>query len=56
MKEKMERAKVLLSSTTMSILEISLELSFSSRSYFSDTFQKICGISPTDYRSQTLKI
>lgn len=56
MKEKMERAKVLLSSTNMSILEISLELSFSSRSYFSDTFQKICGISPTDYRSQTLKI
>ena len=56
MKEKMERAKVLLSSTTMSILEISLELSFSSRSYFSDTFQKICGISPTDYRNQTLKI
>lgn len=56
MKEKMERAKVLLSSTTMSILEISLELSFSSRSYFSDTFQKICGVSPTDYRNQTLKI
>ena len=56
MREKMERAKVLLSSTTMSILEISLELSFSSRSYFSDTFQKICGISPTDYRNQTLKI
>ena len=23
---------------------------------FSDTFQKICGISPTDYRNQTLKI
>ncbi len=55
-KEKIERAKMLLSSTNMSILDISLELSFSSRSYFSDTFQRICGISPAEYRKQTLKI
>lgn len=55
-KEKIERAKVLLSSTNMSILEISIELSFSSRSYFSDTFQKMCGISPAEYRKQTLKV
>ena len=55
-KEKMERAKILLSSTNMSILEISLELSFSSRSYFSDTFQKFCGVSPKEYRNQSRKI
>lgn len=55
-KEKIERAKILLSSTNMSILEISIELSFSSRSYFSDTFQKICGMSPAEYRRQTLKV
>lgn len=55
-KEKIERAKILLSSTNMSILEISVELSFSSRSYFSDTFQKICGLSPGEYRKQMLKV
>ncbi len=40
-REKIRKAQTLLSSTNMSILEISNELSFSSRSYFSDTFQKI---------------
>lgn len=48
--EKMHRAQVLLSSTKMSILEIATELGFSSRSYFSDIFQKITGTSPGEYR------
>ena len=54
--EKIKYAKLLLSSTTKSIQEISDDLSFSSRSYFSDSFQKIAGISPSDYRKQHLKI
>lgn len=56
MREKIERAKVLLSTTNMSILDISLELSFNSRSYFSDSFQKIAGISPGEYRKQNVRL
>lgn len=55
-KEKMERAKLLLSTTNMSILDISMDLSFNSRSYFSDTFQRYTGISPGEYRKQNIKI
>lgn len=54
MREKIDSAKVLLSSTSMSIMEISIELSFNSRSYFSDTFQKNTGISPGEYRKQNV--
>ena len=56
MREKIERAKVLLSTTRMSIMEISIELSFNSRSYFSDTFQKNTGISPGEYRKQNVRL
>ena len=54
--EKIRRAKLLLSSTNMSIIDISNELGFNSRSYFSDTFQKITGESPGEYRGKNLKI
>lgn len=54
--EKIRHAKLLLSSTIKSIQDISDDLAFSSRSYFSDSFQKIVGISPSDYRKQHLKI
>ena len=56
MREKIERAKVLLSTTNMSILDISIELSFNSRSYFSDSFQKIAGIAPGEYRKQNIRL
>ena len=55
-REKIERAKVLLESTNTSILDISLELSFNSRSYFSDTFQRIVGMSPGEYRKRNSKV
>ena len=54
--EKIRRAKLLLSSTNMSIIDISNELGFNSRSYFSDTFQKLTGESPGEYRGKNLKI
>jgi AraC-like DNA-binding protein len=54
--EKIRQAKLLLSSTTKGIQEISDDLSFSSRSYFSDSFQKNTGISPSEYRKLHLKI
>lgn len=54
--EKIRKAKLLLSTTTMSIQDISNELSFNSRSYFSDVFQKVTGESPGEYRKNHLKI
>ena len=54
--EKIRQAKVLLSGTNMSIQEISDELSFGSRSYFSSSFQKETGLSPSEYREQHMKL
>lgn len=48
--EKIERAKLLLSGTTESIQSISDNLAFSNRSYFYTCFQKMTGMSPTEYR------
>lgn len=48
--QKVERAKILLSGTDKSIQWISDELSFSTRSYFYTCFQKVTGMSPTEYR------
>ncbi len=53
--EKVRRAKLLLSGTKMSIQEISGELNFGSRSYFSSTFQKETGVSPSEYRERNRK-
>ena len=53
---KIKYAKILLASTQLSIQDISDELHFCSRSYFADTFRKMVGISPTDYRTENQKI
>ncbi|MCM1049408.1 MAG: AraC family transcriptional regulator [Clostridiales bacterium] len=55
-REKIRQAKLLLSGTRLSIQEISDELSFGSRSYFSSSFQKETGLSPSEYREQNMKI
>ena len=54
--EKIMQAKLLLAGTNMSIQEISDELSFGSRSYFSSSFQKETGLSPSEYRDQNMKL
>ncbi len=54
--EKIQQAKLLLSGTKMNIQEISDELSFGSRSYFSSSFQKETGLSPSEYREQNIKL
>lgn len=51
-KLKVERAKVLLSGTDKSILDISIVLGFYDQSHFSRTFKSITGVSPTDYRNK----
>lgn len=55
-REKIRQARLLLSGTKMSIQEISVELSFGSRSYFSSSFQKEVGMSPSEYREQNMKL
>ena len=47
---KVERAKVLLSSTEQSVQEIANALGFSSRSHFSQSFRQVAGCSPAEYR------
>jgi AraC family transcriptional regulator, L-rhamnose operon regulatory protein RhaS len=43
-------AKQNLRSSQSSIIDIALELGFSSSQYFATVFKKIVGISPKDYR------
>ncbi|CUX25124.1 helix-turn-helix transcriptional regulator [Clostridium sp. C105KSO13] len=56
LKEKIDQAKLLLSGTTENIQTISDNLSFSNRSYFYTCFQKLVGMSPSEYRSQNHRI
>ena len=49
-KLKVEKAKELLRETSMSIGEISSYLSFDTPNYFSKTFKKITGFTPSTYR------
>lgn len=50
--EKIQHAKLLLCGTNLSIQEIAEELSFSSRSYFSQSFKSETGVYPNEYRIQ----
>ena len=47
---KMERAKVLLKSTPLSVREISEQLGFATRNYFSAVFQQVTGKTPMEFR------
>jgi len=51
-KIKVERAKIILRSETISIQEISESLSFGTQSYFAETFHKFTGMTPGEYRSK----
>lgn len=50
---KIERAKFLLTTTDISIQELSERLNFCSRSHFGEVFRKIAGCSPAEYREDT---
>ena len=47
---KVERAKVLLKSTPLSVREISEQLGFATRNYFSAVFQQVTGKTPMEFR------
>jgi len=49
---KIERAKVLLQNTDLSVMEISEQLGFTTRSYFSQSFRQVAGMSPTEFRER----
>jgi AraC-like DNA-binding protein len=51
---KIERSKVLLTSTELNVQEIADRLGFSSRSYFSRVFNEIVGRTPVQYRAAKL--
>ena len=52
-KLKIEKAKELLRDKQFSIREISDKLSFSEPNYFTKTFKKITGFTPSAYRKRT---
>jgi AraC-like DNA-binding protein len=49
---RLERAIALLRDPTRSIKQIAASLGFSSHSYFSTWFQRLCNSSPTGYRAK----
>ena len=49
---RIERAKLLLQSTDLSIVEIAGRLGFATRSYFSQAFREVTGMTPTQFREK----
>lgn len=54
-KTKIEQAKNLLRHTDYNILDIAVLLNFANSSHFSNSFKKITGLSPSDYRKNPLE-
>jgi len=51
-KIRIDRAKVLLTTTDISILDLSISLGFYDQSHFSKTFKNFTGVSPSKYRNK----
>ncbi len=49
-KYRIEKAAILLKTTTMPIIDVGFECGFSEMSYFSKSFKELFGITPTEYR------
>lgn len=50
---RIERAKLLLQTTDLSVQQISDQLGYTTRSYFSQCFRQITGMTPLEYRKKT---
>jgi len=48
--KRVEKAKTLLRSSNLAIIEVAVETGFNNRQHFTETFTKITGISPSVYR------
>lgn len=55
LKLRMQKAKLLLKSTDMRIFEISEAIGFNDSNYFTNTFNKMTGLSPKEFRKQEMK-
>lgn len=53
---RVEHAKLLLTSSTASVQEISDKLHFCTRSYFSEVFRSITGMTPAEFRKKTQRL
>ena len=53
---RVERAKVLLTTTDLSIADIAERLQFSSSSHFSDSFRRLVNVLPQAYRREHLRM
>ena len=51
LERRMERAKGMLRSTRVSLVEISLSTGFSSQSHFTSTFRRLVGATPTEFQA-----
>ncbi|MEM9361430.1 MAG: response regulator transcription factor [Bacteroidota bacterium] len=52
MEVKIERAKLLLTTTTKDIIQIGLDIGYENQSHFTKNFKKVVGITPKVYRSE----
>jgi AraC family transcriptional regulator len=52
MQQRIEWAKVLLETTSLSVTEISEKLKFPTPSHFAATFRKLVGLAPTSFRGE----
>ena len=55
MEYRLDKSIKLLTNTSYSITEIALECGFNSSSYFTESFRKTLGITPTEYRKLYIK-
>lgn len=52
---RIEKAKEYLSHSNLPVSRIALEVGYSNFSYFSKTFRDLTGMTPNEYRNQTVK-
>lgn len=53
---KIEAAKQLLRENELSVKEIAVELAFSEPNYFSKTFKRLTGLTPSDYKRRSMRL
>ena len=52
---RMKKAKYLLDTSTLSILQIACDVGFNSRQHFTDVFKKMYGVTPMKYRQSVIE-
>jgi len=55
LRQRVERAKEMLSEAEMRVLDVAMACGFKTQQHFARVFRRVCGASPTDYRSEVLR-